>query len=452
MYFTFDIGFNAVFPKARVNTLVRKAYEVIEHLRADRALKLIDVYHEYVFRPEDEHADELDVQLDLLGIGESEISVLETRNHLIESLGEILGVESIRWYDNSTVVRKMSVEAEEFWREKYGFLPCSTGDTQSLDKEKEQVEAIESTGLIDSEPAKNIDALKEVAAESELMNMPGLKDAKNKITRIIASRQLSLMRSKMGFKSMKSCHHLCFMGNPGTAKTTVARLLKDILFARGILSNDVFIECGRADLVGEHIGETAQLVRKKFDEAMGGILFIDEAYSLIGYGNDFGREAITTIVQEMENRRDDVMVILAGYPREMEQLLDMNEGLRSRIGDKISFEDYSEDELMEIMVSMADKHSLVLSDDAKAEVRRIVAMAKTEKNFGNGRFMRQLLENGYENMALRVVKETIDKENLSLLRKCDFASLMPMQNHAKEKACKKIGFRLEMTSKKESND
>lgn len=452
MYFTFDIGFNAVFPKDGVNTLVRKAYEVIEHLRADRALKLIDVYHEYVFRPEYEHADELDVQLDLLGIGNSEISVLETRYHLIDSLGEILGVESIRWYDNSTVVRKMSVEAEEFWREKYGFLPFTTEDTKSLDKDKEQAEAIESTGFIDSEPAKNIDALKEVAAESELMNMPGLKDAKNKITRIIASRQLSLMRSKMGFKAMHSCPHLCFMGNPGTAKTTVARLLKDIFFARGILSNDVFIECGRADLVGEHIGETAQIVRKRFDEAMGGILFIDEAYSLIGYGNDFGREAITTIVQEMENRRDKVMVILAGYPREMERLLDMNEGLRSRIGDKISFEDYSEDELMEIMASMAEKHSLVLSDDAKAEVRRIVAIAKNEKNFGNGRFMRQLLENGYENMALRVVKETIDKENLSLLRKCDFASLMPMQNHAKEKACKKIGFRLEMTSKKESND
>ena len=182
---------------------------------------------------------------------------METRNHFVDSLGEILGVDNIRWYDNSTVVRKMSVEAEEFWREKYGFLPFTTEDTKSLDKDKEQAEAIESTGLIDSEPAKNIDALKEVAAESELMNMPGLKDAKNKITRIIASRQLSLMRSKMGFKSMKSCHHLCFMGNPGTAKTTVARLLKDILFARGILSSDVLIECGRADLVGEHIGETA---------------------------------------------------------------------------------------------------------------------------------------------------------------------------------------------------
>ncbi|MGM9568457.1 MAG: AAA family ATPase, partial [Phascolarctobacterium sp.] len=340
---------------------------------------------------------------------------------------------------------------EEFWREKYGFLPCSTEDTQSIDK-AEQAEVLLNTALADIKPAQDSNALKEVAAESELMNMPGLKDAKNKITRIIASRQLSLMRSKMGFKAMHSCPHLCFMGNPGTAKTTVARLLKDILFARGILSNDVFIECGRADLVGEHIGETAQLVRKKFDEAMGGILFIDEAYSLIGYGNDFGREAITTIVQEMENRRDDVMVILAGYPREMEHLLDMNEGLRSRIGDKISFEDYSEDELMEIMVSMAEKHSLVLSDDAKAEVRRIVAMAKTEKNFGNGRFMRQLLENGYENMALRVVKETIDKEDVSLLRKCDFASLRPIAFHAKEKAYKKIGFRLEKETDKESND
>lgn len=452
MYYTFDIGFNAAFPKALVNTLVRKAYEVIEHLRADRALKLIDVYHEYVFRPEDEKAKELDVQMDLLGIGDSEICVLETRNHFVDSLGEILGVESIRWYDNSTVVRKMSVEAEEFWREKYGFLPYSTENNETAIKDKERAEAVEHVEVTDIEPAHNSDALKEVAAEKELMNMPGLKDAKSKIMRIIASRQLNLLRSKMGLKAMHSCPHLCFMGNPGTAKTTVARLLKDILFARGILSSDVLIECGRADLVGEHIGETAQIVRNKFNEAMGGILFIDEAYSLIGYGNDFGREAITTIVQEMENRRDDVMVVLAGYPREMEQLLNMNEGLRSRIGDRISFEDYSENELMEILISMAEKYSLVLSDDAKAEVRRIVAMAKTEKNFGNGRFMRQLLESSYENMALRVVKETIDKENLSLLRKSDFASLELIQTQAYAKTSRKIGFSLEMTSKKESND
>ena len=131
MYLIFDIGFNAVFPKARVNTLVRKAYEVIEHLRADRDLKLIDVYHEYVFRPEDENSEVLDVQMDLLGIGDSEISVLETRNHLVDNLGEIIGVDSIRWYDNSTVVRKMSVEAEEFWREKYGLLPYNSEDTQT---------------------------------------------------------------------------------------------------------------------------------------------------------------------------------------------------------------------------------------------------------------------------------------------------------------------------------
>ena len=161
---------------------------------------------------------------------------------------------------------------------------------------------------------------------------------------------------------------------------------------------------------------------------------------------------MTTIVQEMENRRDSVMVIFAGYPAAMQRFLEMNEGLKSRIGDTVSFSDYSEDELLEIMENMAAKSSLLLSEGAKLKVREIVAVAKTEKNFGNGRFMRQLLEDGFENMAVRVIQGQIDEKSISLMRKCDFTNLIPLKINEKERASRTIGFRLEKKSDKESSD
>lgn len=327
-------------------------------------------------------------------------------------------------------------------REKYGDSCYDIEDSLDAAKEREHLVVLEGRSSAGIRPTIKNSSLIKVDAERELFNMPGIKEAKEKIMRIIASRQLSIIRSKMGFESFRACPHLCFIGNPGTAKTTVARLIKDILFARGIISKDVFIECGRADLVGEHIGETAHIVRNKFEQAMGGILFIDEAYALIGDENDFGREAINAIVYEMENMRDNVMVICAGYPREIKQLLDMNEGLRSRIGDIIYFEDYSIYELMEIMDFMAEKHSLILSEDAKTEVRRIVSVARTKKNFGNGRFIRQLHENGYQNMAIRLLHGWIDENTLRIMKKSDFDGLMPKREEINAGLPNKIGISL----------
>ena len=142
---------------------------------------------------------------------------------------------------------------------------------------------------------------------------------------------------------------MVFTGNPGTAKTTVARLFAEIMKDEAILSTGKFVEVGRADLVGQHVGHTAPLVKKKFRDAQGGVLFIDEAYSLCdSYENGFGDEAINTIVQEMENHRDDVIVIFAGYPEPMKQFLDRNPGMQSRIAFQIEFEDYTTEELCAI--------------------------------------------------------------------------------------------------------
>lgn len=449
---TFDLRCMAMLPKDKTDSLIMKAYSIIEHIRADNGLRLIDVYHEYVFPPDSEEEKSIVIEMDLLGIGDSDINVLQAAYLLKERMGELLGIKDIAWKDNSDEVRKMSEDAECYWREKYGLFGKQDDNNEDEDMAHATKtmadECMESGAAINSEGDKDV----KTDAEDELMRMPGLDGVKARLQRIIASRELSLLRSKMGLKSPRSCPHMCFMGNPGTAKTTVARLLKDILFARGILTKDVFIECGRADLVGEHVGETAIRVREKFDMAMGGILFIDEAYSLYGHGNDFGREAVTTIVQEMENRRDSVMVIFAGYPAAMQRFLEMNEGLKSRIGDTVSFADYSEDELLEIMENMAAKSSLMLSEGAKLKVREIVAVAKADKNFGNGRFMRQLLEDGFENMAVRVIKGQIDEKSISLMRKCDFTSLTPLKVNEKEKASRTIGFRPEKKSDKESGD
>ena len=449
---TFDLGFMAELPKDKTDSLIMKAYSIIEHIRADNGLRFIDAYHEYIFPPENEEDKSIIIAMDLLGIGDSDITVLQAACQLKERMGELLGITKITWKDNGDEVRKMTEDAECYWREKYG-LSRGQDDTNVPEADDTAIkaaldESMDTGVALKAQKDKNI----KTDAEDELMRMPGLAGVKARLQRIIASRELSVLRSKMGLKSPRSCPHMCFMGNPGTAKTTVARLLKDILFARGILTKDVFIECGRADLVGEHVGETAIRVRDKFDMAMGGILFIDEAYSLYGQGNDFGREAVTTIVQEMENRRDSVMVIFAGYPAAMQRFLEMNEGLKSRIGDTVSFADYSEDELLEIMENMAAKSSLLLSEGAKLKVREIVAVAKTEKNFGNGRFMRQLLEDGFENMAVRVIKGQIDEKSISLMRKCDFTSLIPLKINDKERASRTIGFRLEKKSDKESSD
>ena len=218
--------------------------------------------------------------------------------------------------------------------------------------------------------------------------------------------------------------HMCFMGNPGTAKTTVARLLADILAGRGLIKNRKVVECGRANLVGQYIGHTAFLVKKRFDEADGGILFIDEAYALASDPSDhrdFGYEAIATIVQEMENRRGRVLVIFAGYAREMEQFLSMNPGMPSRIAEKVYFEDYSPMELMGILKDMAAEKNLTLSKGAIAAAAEEIAEAVKAPAFGNGRYVRSLLEKATGNMACRVMaKARRSQSDLKVLEAADF--------------------------------
>lgn len=248
-------------------------------------------------------------------------------------------------------------------------------------------------------------------AYKELQNLIGLTEQKDLIEQILAAHRVQKMRIDFGLDKQKASLHMSFTGNPGTAKTTVSRLIAAILSKEGVLKSGRFIECGRADLVAKYVGWTAKTVREKFNEARGGVLFIDEAYSLSdGEHTTFGDEAIHTIVQEMENHREDVIVIFAGYPDKMKEFLDRNEGLRSRIAFHINFPDYNADELVEILKLMAEKKSYNLDDEVIGHCKKIFKRAAKKKNFGNGRFVRNLLEQASLKHARRIIREHENSE------------------------------------------
>lgn len=243
---------------------------------------------------------------------------------------------------------------------------------------------------------------KQIDAYDTLQEMIGLKEQKAMIDKIIAAFAVRKMKAGIGLGTMRMSMHMCFTGNPGSAKTTVARLLADILSKEGILTTGRFIECGRADLVGKFVGWTATQVKEKFNWARGGILFIDEAYSLVDDSRSFGDEAINTIVQEMENHREDVVVVFAGYPEKMREFLERNEGLRSRIAFHVDFPDYTAEELTDILSLMAKRQGYTLSSVITKSCRKQFAEVCKQKDFGNGRYVRNLLEKALTEQAHRL--------------------------------------------------
>ncbi|MCQ2522208.1 MAG: AAA family ATPase [Lachnospiraceae bacterium] len=240
-------------------------------------------------------------------------------------------------------------------------------------------------------------------AKEKLDSMIGLTSAKKVLHKAIASFKMRKIYNERGLTFDKPTMHMVFTGNPGTAKTTTARLIAQILKDENILSSGAFVEAGRADLIGTFVGQTAPLVKEQFKKARGGVLFIDEAYSLFDSYNGYGDEAINTIVQEMENHREDVVVIFAGYPDEMNQFLDRNPGMRSRIAFHVNFEDYSADELVSITkLMLTDKH-MKATDAALEKLSSIYDAVPKDTAFGNGRFVRQILEEASMNLAERII-------------------------------------------------
>ena len=273
--------------------------------------------------------------------------------------------------------------------------------------------------------AREIPAQEKTDAYGELQAMIGLGRAKAMVNRILDFSDLRRLLQEKGMPQGRTSLHMVFTGNPGSAKTTVARLIARILRDRGVLSKGRLVETGRADLVGKYVGWTAWLVKEKFQAAKGSILFIDEAYSLLDdRAGMYGDEAISTIVQEMENHREDVVVIFAGYPDKMEEFLARNPGLKSRIAFHVPFEDYSPDELCQITQLLAKREGLTLAPGTQERLFPIFAQAVREPDFGNGRFARNLLDGARLHQASRLVRmEFVSRKDMETLLPEDFEPL-----------------------------
>ena len=236
-------------------------------------------------------------------------------------------------------------------------------------------------------------ATAEGKAYVELRNLIGLEKIKELIDRFVSYQKTIPELNRMGFNLSTQNRHMIFTGNPGTAKTTVARLLGRIMKDNGLLSVGDFIEVGRSDIVGEYVGWTAVKVKRLFKRAKGSILFIDEAYSLVDESrNSFGAEALATIVQEMENSRSDIVVIFAGYPKEMNDFVSQNPGLKSRVSFFLDFDDYSIDDLEKIAISMFSEKGFHPNREFMDRFRDLCFESKSTINFGNGRFVRNFVE------------------------------------------------------------
>jgi stage V sporulation protein K len=209
----------------------------------------------------------------------------------------------------------------------------------------------------------------------------------------------------MGLPVTPTTLHMVFTGNPGTGKTTVARLLGQIYYDIGILTENKVVEASRQDLVGEYIGHTAPKTQKLFEKALGGILFIDEAYSLFKTGNDFGKEAIETLLKLMEDNREKIVVIIAGYPNEMDELLLSNPGLKSRFSKFLHFEDYSKDELVDIFDKMVREYHNVLTVGARFKIEHLIDTYYDTGAFNaNARAVRNIFEETTKRQSLRLSK------------------------------------------------
>jgi len=272
------------------------------------------------------------------------------------------------------------------------------------------------------EPARPLEELLE-----ELDSLPGLDSVKEQVRALVAFLRVQARRKEAGLPEVATMQHLVFLGNPGTGKTTVARLLAQMYRSMGLLKRGQLVEVDRAGLVGQYVGLTAIKTERVVRKALDGALFVDVAYSLSRDAErlDFGDEAIETLLKRMEDHRHRLVVIVAGYPRLMRRFLESNPGLRSRFSREIDFPDYSTRELVEIFHRFAGEAEYTVGEGGDEALAAIFANAERDESFGNARFARTLFEQALNAQALRLAEQDVEQlgpDELQSLTPADLAA------------------------------
>jgi stage V sporulation protein K len=277
----------------------------------------------------------------------------------------------------------------------------------------DQLERLQPERVRQPDGAKTLEELR-----AELDSLVGLETVKEQVRALVAFLQVQALRKQSGLPEVATSQHLVFLGNPGTGKTTIARLLAQMYGAMGLLRRGHLVEVDRAGLVGQWVGSTALKTDRVIRRAVDGMLFIDEAYALASEHErlDFGPEAVETLLKRMEDLRERLIVIAAGYPRLMQRFLASNPGLRSRFAREIVFPDYSTEELLEITRRFVADHEYELGEGAEATLRGIFGAAARGEGFGNARYARTIFEQAVNMHALRLARAGLDQPSLAELR------------------------------------
>ncbi len=332
----------------------------------------------------------------------------------------------LRQYDiiHSMARRSLSSIANDFWgtsAQRDSNREVSETDKSQRSETKQEKKEAASSVSSEQTPTENIEELKK-----ELAGYIGLESIKKEVRNLINMVMVHNMRKEHGLPTVDMSLHMVFSGNPGTGKTMIARLMARIYKSLGILSKGQLVEVDRSGLVAGYVGQTASKTTEVIQKALGGVLFIDEAYSLNSSSeNDFGQEAIDTLLKAMEDNREDLVVIVAGYDDLMERFIHSNPGLESRFNRYLHFDDYTLDEMLAIFEMQCKKSCYELAEDAKEDLRRLIERENTETiSFGNARGIRNIFEKVLVCQANRIaVMETVTREDLTRITKADIEAM-----------------------------
>ena len=319
----------------------------------------------------------------------------------------------------SMAEHNLSRMGSDFWGSAPGPADVPAGGAEKKEPPRPEAKA-DTAGKEEAAPPEKLEDLL-----AELEGYIGLESVKREVKNLVNMVRVYELRRKNGLPTEELSLHMVFSGNPGTGKTTVARIMARIYRSLGILSKGTLVEVDRSGLVAGYVGQTALKTKKAVEKAMGGVLFIDEAYALNGAGeNDFGQEAIDTVLKAMEDHRDDLVVIVAGYTDLMEDFIHSNPGLESRFNRFLHFEDYSPEELMSIFKMRCKKACYTLAEDAEEDAAAFIRQENTHpETFGNARGVRNLFERVLVQQANRLAgMENVTKEDLMTLTKADVAA------------------------------